>query len=140
MLFSQSIEKCYYLIKTLGHFIVNNHHHVHIFAHPTCIFNSCIALDEILHFIKGWLHSIGDKDIDCPHCLLTLKHQLVFYLKLFQRIRRLRLDSYLSATFKCSVIQSSHQVRTGFVILSPVIYSFITSGSLIKLIFKEFLL
>ena len=80
---SQSIEKCYYLIKTLWHFIVNTHHHICIFAHPTCIFDSHIALDEILHFIKGWLHSIGDKDIDYSHCLLTLKHQLVFHLKLF---------------------------------------------------------
>ena len=83
---SQSIKKCYYLINTLWHFIVNAHHHIHISAHPSCIFNSCIALNEILHFIKGQLCSIGDKDIDCPHCLLTLKHQLVFYLKLFQKI------------------------------------------------------
>ena len=83
---SQSIKKCYYLISTLWLFIINTCHHIHISAHPTCIFNSCIALNKILHFIKGWLCSIGDKDIDCPHCLLTLKHQLVFYLKLFQRI------------------------------------------------------
>ena len=83
---SQSIKKCYYLINTLWHFIVNTCHHIHISAHPTCIFNSCIALNEILHFIKSQLHNIGDRDIDCPHCLLTLKHHLVFYLKLFQRI------------------------------------------------------
>ena len=83
---SQRINKCYYLIDTLWHFIVNAHHHICISAHPTWIFNSCIALNKILHFIKGWLCSIGDKDIDCPHCFLTLKHQLVFYLKLFQRI------------------------------------------------------
>ena len=105
---SQSIKKCYYLINTLWCFIVNTHHHVCISAHPTCILNSCIALNKILHFIKGQLCSIGDKDIDCPHCLLTLKHQLVFYLKLFQRIWRLTLDSYLSAAFKHSVIESSH--------------------------------
>ena len=80
---SQSIKKCYYLINTLWHFIVNAHHHIHISAHPTCIFNSCIALNKILCFIKGQLCSIGDKDIDCPCCLLTLKHHLVFYLKLF---------------------------------------------------------
>ena len=83
---SQSIKKCYYLIETLCHFIVNAHHNICICAHPTCIFDSCIALNEILHFIKGQLCSIGDKDTDCPHCLLTLKHQLIFYLKLFQRI------------------------------------------------------
>ena len=105
---SQSIKKCYYLIETLWHFIVNACHHIHIFVHPTCIFISYIALNEILHFIKGQLCSIGDKDIDCPCYLLTLKHQLVFYLKLFQSIQRLRLDSYLSAAFKHSVIQSSH--------------------------------
>ena len=70
----QSIKKCYYLIETLWCFIVNNHHHVCIFAHPTCIFSCCIALNKILHFIKGQLHSVGDKHIDCPCCLLTLKH------------------------------------------------------------------
>ena len=80
---SQSIKKCYYLINTLWHFVVNAHYHIRISAHPLCIFNSCIALNKFLCFIKGQLHSIGDKDIDCPHSLLTLKHQLVFYLKLF---------------------------------------------------------
>ena len=90
---SQSIKKCYYLIDNLWCFVVNAHHHIHISTHPACIFNSCIALNKILCFIKGQLSSIGDEDIDCPHCLLTLKHHLVFYLKLFQRIRRLRLDS-----------------------------------------------
>ena len=80
---SQSIKKCCYLIGTLWHFIINTHYHVCISAHPSCIFNSCIALNEILHFIKGQLCSVGDKDIDCPHCLLTLKPQLLFYLKLF---------------------------------------------------------
>ena len=67
---SQSIKKCYYLIKTLWHFIVNAHHHICIFAHPTCIFSSCIALNEILCFIKGQLCSIGDKDIDFPAAFL----------------------------------------------------------------------
>ena len=96
---SQSIKKCYYLIDTLWHFIVNAHHHIYISAHPTCIFDSCIDLNEILHFIKGQLWSIGDKDVDFPHCLLTLKHQLVFHFRLFWRIWRLRLDLYLSAAF-----------------------------------------
>ena len=80
---SQSIKKCSYLIDNLWHFVINAHHHICISTHPACIFNSCIALNKILCFIKGRLHSVGDKDIDCPHCLLTLKHQLVFYLKLF---------------------------------------------------------
>ena len=79
---SQSIKKCYYLIDNLWHFVVNAHHHICISTYPACIFNSCIALNKILCFIKGQLCSVGDKDIDCPHCLLTLKHQLVFYLKL----------------------------------------------------------
>ena len=104
---SQSIKKCYYLIDNLWHFVVNTHHHIHISTHPACIFNFCIALNKILHFIKGQIHCVGDKDIDCPQCLLTLKHQLVFYLKLFQRIRRLRLNSYLSAAFKHSIVESS---------------------------------
>ena len=80
---SQSIKKCYNLISNLWHFVVNAHHHIHISTHPACIFNSCIALNKILYFIKGRLSSIGDEDIDCPHCLLTLKCQLVFYLKFF---------------------------------------------------------
>ena len=104
---SQSIKKCYYLIDNIWHFVVNAHHHVRISTHPACIFNSCIALNKILHFIRGRLRSVGDKDIDCPHCLLTLKHQLVFYCKLFQRIKRLRLDSYLSAAFKHSIVELS---------------------------------
>ena len=80
---SQSIKKCYYLIDNLWCFVVNTCYHVCISTHPACIFNSCIALNKILCFIKGQLCSIGHEDIDCPHCLLTLKHQLVFYLKLF---------------------------------------------------------
>ena len=104
---SQSIKKCYYLINTLWHFVVNAHYHICISTHPIRIFNSCIALNKILCFIRGLLHSVGDKDVDCPHCLLTLKHQLVFYLKLFWRIWMLRLDPYLSAAFKCSITKLS---------------------------------
>ena len=104
---SQSIKKCYYLIDNLWHFVVNTHHNIRVSTHPACIFNSCIALNEILCFIKGQLCSVGDEDIDCPHCLLTLEHQLVFYLKPFWRIRRLRLDSYLSVAFKCSIVKAS---------------------------------
>ena len=87
---SQSIKKCYYLIDNLWHFVVNAHHHIHISTHPACIFNSCIALNKILCFIKGQLCSIGDEDIDCPHCLLTLKHQLVFYLKLLSKNKKVK--------------------------------------------------
>ena len=58
---SQSITKCYYLINTLWHFVVNACHHICISPHPTCIFNSCIALNEILHFIKGQLCSISER-------------------------------------------------------------------------------
>ena len=80
---SQSIKTYYYLIDNLWHFVVNICHLIHISTHPACIFNSCIALNKILCFIKGWLCSVGDNDIDFPNCLLTLKHQLVLYLKLF---------------------------------------------------------
>ena len=50
---SQSIKKCYYLIDNLWCFVVNAHYHMHISTHPACIFNSCIALNKILCFIKG---------------------------------------------------------------------------------------
>ena len=63
---SQSIKKCYYLIDNLWHFVVNTCHHIHISTHPACIFNSCIALNKILCFIKGQLSSVGDEDVDCP--------------------------------------------------------------------------
>ena len=102
---SQCILKCYYLIDTLWQFMVNAHHYICITTDPACIFNSWITLNEILHFIKGHLCSIRDKDIDCPHCLLTLKHQLVFYIKLFQKVKGLKLDSHLSALFNHSVTQ-----------------------------------
>ena len=104
---SQCILKCYYLIDTLWQFTVNACHHIRITTDPACIFNSCIALNKILHFIKGCLCSIGDKDVDCPHGLLTLKQQLVFYIKLFQRVKGLKLDSHLSTLFKHSVTQPS---------------------------------
>ena len=80
---SQCTKKCYYLVDNLWHFVINARYLVRISAHPLCIFNSCIALNKILFFIKGHLHSVDDKDIDCPCCLLTLKHHLVFYLRLF---------------------------------------------------------
>ena len=80
---SQCIKKGYYLVGELWRFVINAHYFVCISAHPSCIFDSCIALNKILCFIKGSLRSVCDRDIDCPRCLLTLKQHLVFYLRLF---------------------------------------------------------
>ena len=104
----QCMEKCYYLIDKLWCFTVNACHHIHITPDPCCILNICLSLREILSFIKGRLHSIGDRDIDCPHCLLTFKHQITAYIKVFQKIKDLNLDSHASALFNHSLTYLSH--------------------------------
>ena len=104
----QCMEKCYYLIDKLWHFTVNVHYCICITPDPCCILDICLSLREILSFIKGRLCSIGDRDIDCPCCLLTFKHQITAYIKVFQRIRDLNLDSHVSALFNCSLIYLSH--------------------------------
>ena len=103
----QCMEKCYYLINILWHFIINVCHFICISTDPSCIVNICIALNELLLFIKGRLHSVGDRDIDCPHCLLTFKHQITAYIGVFQKIRDLRLNSHLSALFNHSLTHMS---------------------------------
>ena len=104
----QCMEKCYYVTDVLWHFIVNAHHFICITTDPSCILNTCIALNELLLFIKGRLCSVGDRDIDCPHCLLTFKHQITTYIGVFQKIRGLRLDLHVSAFFNCSLTHLSH--------------------------------
>ena len=133
----QCILKCYYLINTLWQFTVNAYHYIRITTDPACIFNSCIALNKILHFIKDCLCRVGDKDVDCHCCLLTLKQQLVFYIKLFQKVKRLKLDSHLSTLFKHSVTQPSLQTRLLF-INAPTISHVISPGSLIKFLLKKY--
>ena len=103
----QCMEKCYYLINVLWCFTVNACHCICITSGPSCILYICTSLREILLFIKGRLHSIGDRDIDCPHCLLTFKHQITVYIKIFQKIGDLRLDSYMSALFNHSLTHLS---------------------------------
>ena len=98
----QCVEKCYYLINELWHFTVNACYHIHITPNPCCILDISLSLIEILSFIKGRLHSIGDRDIDCPHCLLTFKCQITAYIKVFQKIRDLNLDSHVLALFNHS--------------------------------------
>ena len=106
----QCMEKCYYLIGILWHFVINAHHYFHLSADAFCIPDICIAFNELLLFIKGRLHSVGNKDINCPQCLLTLKHQVLLYTKVFRKIRALKLDAYVSASFNHSLMYLSHQI------------------------------
>ena len=106
----QCMEKCYYLISILWHFVINAHHYFCLSADPFCILDIYIALNELLLFIKGRLCSVGDKDIDCPQCVLTLKHQVLLYTKVFCKIKALKLDAYVSASFSHSLTYLSHQI------------------------------
>ena len=99
----QCMEKCYYLINKLWHLIIYVYYHIRITPDPCCILDICLSLREILSFIKGRLHSIGDRDIDCPHCLLTFKHQITAYIKVFQKIRDLNLDLHVLTLFNHSL-------------------------------------
>ena len=104
----QCMEKCYYLVDILWCFVINVHHFIRITTDLSCIMNICIALNELLLFIKGRLCSVGDRDIDCPHCLLTFKHQIIAYIGVFQKIRGLRLNLHVSALFNHSLTHLSH--------------------------------
>ena len=104
----QCMEKCYYLIDILWHFVINAHHYFHLSTNPSCILDICIALNELLLFIRQRLCSLGNKDIDCPQCLLTLKHQVLLYTKVFCKIRALKFDAYVTASFNCSLMYLSH--------------------------------
>ena len=106
----QCMEKCYYLIDDLWHFTVNVHHFICITTDPSCILNICFSLDELLLFIKGRLRSVGDRDINCPHCLLTFKSQITLYIRVFQKIRKLKLDSHVLASFNHSLMHLSCKV------------------------------
>ena len=79
----QCMEKCYYLIDDLWCLTVNVHDFIHITTDPCCILDICISLNELLLFIKGRLHSVGDRDINCSCCLLTFKSQITLYIKIF---------------------------------------------------------
>ena len=104
----QCMEKCYYLINELWHFIINVCYCILITPDPCCILDICLFLRKILSFIKDRLCSIGNRDIDCPHCLLTLKHQITTCIKVFQKIRDLKLDSHVLALFNHSLTFLSH--------------------------------
>ena len=106
----QCMEKCYYLINILWHFVVNAHHYFHLSTDLSCILDICIALNELLLFIRQRLYSVVNKDIDHPQCLLTLKHQVLLYTKVFCKIRVLKLDAYVSASFNHSLTYLSHQI------------------------------
>ena len=106
----QCMEKCYYLIDILWHFVINTHHYFHLSTDLSCILDICIALNELLLFIQQRLHSVGNKNIDCTWCLLTLKHQVPLYTKVFCKIRALKLDAYVSASFNHSLTYLSHQI------------------------------
>ena len=106
----QCMEKCYYLVDILWCFVINAHHYFCLSTDLSCILDICIALNKLLLFIRQRLHSVGNKDIDCPQCLLTLKHQVLLYTKVFHKIMALKFDAYVSASFNHSLTYLSHQI------------------------------
>ena len=79
----QCMEKCYYPIDILWHFVINACHYFCLTTDLSCVLDIHVALNELLLFIKGRLHSVGDRNTDRPCCLLTFKHQITAYIGVF---------------------------------------------------------
>ena len=110
--------------------------HITIFALFLILVVSLISvflLRKILSFIKGRLHSVGDRDIDCPCCLLTFKHQITaLYIKVFQKIRDLKLDSHMCQLCLIILLHSYHVRLPNFLQLSLQSIYFVVMKTSIK--------